>query len=123
MGRFDYSKGLKQKLLLEIEIFNTGQNEVFYKTENKALSPFQGEDISCWPTGGYASLTPGYFLASPSSFQVTAARARLQFNDPERVKDSSRAVRLRTPGNGYSQILHPEGVTEFVNKKSRCMIP
>ena len=39
--------------------------------------------------GGYATLTPGYFPASPSGFQVTAAQARLHFNKPERGKDSS----------------------------------
>lgn len=42
------------------------KNEVFYKTENEILSPLQGEDISCWPTGGYASLTPGYSLITRS---------------------------------------------------------
>ena len=37
----------------------------------------------------------------------------IHFIDPERVKDSSRVVRLRTPGKGIPQILHREPVTEM----------
>ena len=42
------------------------KNKWFYKTESKVLSPVPGEYIGWHVTGGYASLTPGYYHITPN---------------------------------------------------------
>ena len=37
----------------------------------------------------------------------------------QRIAGGERSV---TPSTNYHQLLHPEGVTEFINKRSRCVI-